>query len=117
MKKSVLLLILPVALLLGVQMAMARQKSVSPAEANWDNFKPETLSGTISMVEPSAKTVFVTGSDNISYKFLITNKTKIEIGGTRSPLHELASQIQKPVSITFVARADGNFARDISISS
>jgi hypothetical protein len=103
-------------LLLGVQMVTAQQNSVSAAEANWDNFKPETLSGTISMVEPSAKTIFVTGSNEVSYKFLITNKTKIEIGGTRSPLHELASQTEKPVTVTFVARADGNFARGISIS-
>ena len=115
MKKSVLLLILPVALLVGAQMATAQQKSVSPAEANWDNFRPETLSGTISMVEPSTKAMFVTGSDKVSYKFLITDRTKINIGGTASSLDELASQTQKPVSITFVARANGNVAQNISV--
>ena len=115
MRKFVLLLILPVALLLGVQTATAQQKSTSAAEANWNHFRPETLSGIISMVEPGTKTVFVTGSDEVSYKFLATKRTKIEIGGTASSFDELASQTQKQVTITFVARPNGNFAQNISI--
>ncbi len=115
MKKFAFLLIIPIALLLGVQTATAQQKSTSTAETNWDNFRPETLSGTISMVEPGTKALFVTGSGEVSYKFLVTNRTKIEVGGTTSSLDELASQTQKQATITFVARPNGNFAQDISI--
>jgi hypothetical protein len=67
-------------------------------------------------VEPGTKSVFVTGSDEVSYKFLVTNKTKIEIGGTTSSIEDLAGQTQKQVTITFVARRNGNFAQSISVS-
>ena len=115
MKKIAFLLIFPIALLLGVQTVTAQQKSTSLAETNWDNFRPETLSGTISMVEPGTKALFVTGPGEVSYKFLVTNKTKIEVDGTTSAPNELASQTQKQATITFVARPNGNFAQDISI--
>ena len=69
MEELVLLLIIPFALLLGVQMATAQEEATSPAESNWNSYRPETLSGTISMVEPGTKAVFVTGSDEVSYKF------------------------------------------------
>jgi hypothetical protein len=116
MKKFVLLLIVPLALLMGVQTATAQEKTTTREEANWNYYRPETLNGTISMVEPGTKSVFVTGSDEVSYKFLVTNKTKIEIGGTTSSIEDLAGQTQKQVTITFVARRNGNFAQSISVS-
>jgi len=116
MKKFMLLLIFPVALLLGVQTATAQQRATSSVEANWNNFRPETLSGTISMVEPGTRTVFVTGSDNVSYKFLVTNRTKIEVGGTASSIGALAGQTGQQVTVTFVARPNGDMAHSISVS-
>lgn len=116
MRKFVLLLIVPVALLLGVQTAPAQQGATSSVEANWNNFRRETLSGTISMVEPGTRAVFVTGTDNVSYKFLVTSKTKIEVGGTASSIDALAGQTGQQVTITFVARAKGNMAQSITVS-
>lgn len=125
MKKFVLLLIVPFALLLGVRTASAQESTTAPpstqraapsTRAMWNNFKPATLNGTISMVDPSEKSVFVTGSDGVSYKFLVTPKTKIEIDGTKSSLNELADQTQKQITVTFVARPNGNFASSITVS-
>jgi hypothetical protein len=115
MKKLVLFLIVPFALLLGVPTATAQEKATAPAEANWNSYRPETLNGTITMVEPDTMSVFVTGSGEVSYKFVVTNKTKIEIDGTSSSIDELAAQTRKPATITFVARPSGNFAQSISI--
>ena len=116
MKKLVLLLIIPFALLLVVQPATAQQKATSSVETNWNSFRPETLSGTITMVEPGTKAVFVMGSGEVSYKFLVTRKTKIEIAGTRASIDELANQTRKEISVTFVARPNGNVAQSISVS-
>lgn len=116
MKKLVLLLIVPFALLLGVQTATAQEKTPTTAEANWNNFRPETLNGTIAMVDPGAKAVFVMGSGEVSYKFLVTPKTKIQINGTSSSFDNLAGQTNKEVTITFVARPNGNMAQNINIS-
>ena len=116
MRKFLLLLIVPAALLLGLQTATAQTKTKTSVESNWNNFRPETLSGTISMVEPGTKAIFVTGSDNVSYKFLVTNKTRIEVNGTASSIGALASQTNQPVTITFVARPNGNMAHSITVS-
>lgn len=116
MRKFLLLLIVPLAVFLGAQTATAQQRTTSSVEANWNSFRPETLSGTISMVEPGTKAVFVTGAENVSYKFLVTNKTKIEVDGTASSIGALASQTNQQVIITFVARPNGNMAHSISVS-
>lgn len=125
MKKIAFLLIVPCALLLGILPASAQEKTTTPTStrepsastaAMWNNFQPETLSGTVSMIEPSEKSVFVTGSSGVSYKFLVTRKTKIEIGGTASSFEDLVSQTQKQITVTFVARPSGNFAKSITIS-
>ncbi len=117
MKRFVLLLIVPVALLLGIQTATAGQKATRSVEANWNNFRAETLSGTISIVKPTTRTVFVNGPDNVSYKFLVTHRTKIKVAGTASSIAALASQTDRQVTITFVARAKGDVAHSITVSS
>lgn len=116
MKKLVLLLMIPFALLLGVPTATAQEKTATPAETNWNSYRPETLSGTISIVETGTKSVFVMGSGGTSYKFLVTPKTKIEVDGTKGTIEDLAGQTQKQVSVTFVARRNGNMAQSISVS-
>ena len=116
MKKLVLLIIIPFALLLVVQPATAQMKATSSVETNWNSFRPETLGGTITMVEPAEKAVFVMGSGEVSYKFLVTGKTNIEVNGTKASIDELANQTRKEISVTFVARARGNMAQSISVS-
>lgn len=117
MKRFVLLLIVPVALMVGIQMAAAGQKATRSVEANWNNFRTETLSGTLSVVKPNTRAVFVNGPNNVSYKFLVTHRTKIEVAGTPSSISVLASQADKQVTITFVARAKGDMAHSITVSS
>lgn len=120
MKKLVLLLIVPFALLLGAQTASA-QKSATPragtsaAQAAWNSYQSETITGTISMIVVDQKMVVVESS-GIPYDITITKKTKIDINGTTSTFSDLVGQTQKQVTVTFVARPKGDFAQSISVS-
>lgn len=132
MKKLAFFLIIPFTLLLGTQMGRAQEGATAPAStqmkastqqpaasarANWNAFKPETLSGTISIIEPGKKSVFVSGPGGVSYKFLVTPRTKIQIGGTTSSFNDLVSQTQKKATVTFLARPKGDIAQSITVSS
>jgi hypothetical protein len=83
----------------------------------WESFRPETLNGTVSIVEPGKKSIFVTTSGGVSYKFVATAKTKIQINGTPSSMDELAEQSDKEATVTFVARPKGDVAQRIAVSS
>lgn len=120
MKKLALLLIVPFALLLGVQTASA-QKAKSPqtatntVRAEWDSYKPETIEGRISMIEVNQK-VMVMDVSGVPYDITITGKTKIEINGTASTFNDLVGQTEKQATVTFVARRNGDIAQSVSIS-
>lgn len=133
MKKLALLLIIPFALLLGTQTASAQNKTMTPASTHkqmkastqqstaaskpmWNSFKPETLKGTISIVEPGKKSLFVSASNGVSFHFLVTGRTKIHINGTRSTIADLAQLAQKQATVTFVARPRGDVAQSITVS-
>jgi len=121
MKKLVLLLIVPFALLLGVQTASA-QKARSPrpatstAQAAWNSYKPETIEGTISMIEVDQKLVIVEASGGVPFDITVTPQTKIEISGSSATFDQLVEQTQKQVTVTFVARPNGDIAQSISVS-
>lgn len=132
MKKLALILIIPFSLLLGAQVASAQKTPMAPAgkqmkastqrpaataKTTWDSFKPETLSGTISIIEPGKKSIFVTSSGGVSFHFLVTKRTKIQIGGTSSTIAQLADQAHEQATVTFTARARGDVASSISVSS
>ncbi len=80
-----------------------------------DSFKPETLNGTISIVKQHLEKVFLT-SRKIPYDFKITKSTKIKIDGSKSNFSQVADQTHEQASVTFIARADGNFAMSITVT-
>jgi len=120
MKKLALLLIVPFALLLGVQTASA-QKTKSPQTAtstvrtNWDSYRPETIQGEISLIEVDQKLVIVEVSGGVPYDITVTPKTRIEINGISSTFDDLVGQTQKQATVTFVARPNGDVAQSISV--
>lgn len=120
MRKLALLLIIPCVLLFGIQTASA-QRSESPGsettvQARWSSYKPETIEGNISMVVVDQKLVVVTSSDGVPYNFVVTKRTKVQIGGTPSSFDDLTGQTHKQASVTFVPRRNGNIAQSISVS-
>lgn len=132
MKKMALFLIIPFTLLLGIQTANAQENTTAPANTHmkassqrsasaastmWNSFKPETLTGTISMIEPGQKEIFLSGSNGASFEFKLTPRTKIQIGGERSTIAQLAERAQNKATVTFVARPKGDIAHSITVSS
>jgi hypothetical protein len=78
---------------------------------------PETLSGTISMVDADKKIVVVTGSDGVPYDFMVSKATKIMVGGNKAMLNDLSGQTSKQASVTFMAeKRKGNIAKSIEVT-
>lgn len=120
MKKLALLLAVALVMLGGIQTASAQtaasQQSETAPRFTWKSVKPETIQGTISMIVADQKVVVVTAEGGVPYDITITGKTKIEIGGTRSTFDDLAAQVQKQATVTFVARRHGDVAQSITVS-
>ncbi len=120
MKKVSLLLCICMFLLMGAAMAGTHATKGSPAKAStvkmeWDSFKPETLHGTILLIDAPQKRVFIT-SRSIPYEVKVTKATKIEIAGSKSNFSSLKGQTKKEASVTFIARAGGNYAQNITVT-
>ena len=78
--------------------------------------KPETLSGTISMVLTEQKLVVVVSSAKVPYNFKVTGGTRIKIGGKKARLADLAAQTSKTALVKFLPLRSGNVARSIEVS-
>lgn len=120
MKKASLLLSVSLFLLFGAALASAQTMKSSTAgssaaERNWNSFRPETLSGTVTLIDADQNLVVLT-SDGIPYNFKVTKATKIEVAGSQASFNDLVSQTQKEASVTFIARPTGNVAKSITVS-
>lgn len=78
--------------------------------------KPETLSGTISMVLTEQKLVVVVSSTKVPYNFKVTGSTRIKIGGKKAKLADLAGQTGKTAFVKFLPLRSGNVAQSIEVS-
>lgn len=79
--------------------------------------KPETISGTISMVDATKKIVVLTDSNGVPFDFIVTPRTHIQVNGSKASLSELADQTNKQASVNFIDRMKaGQFARTIDVS-
>jgi hypothetical protein len=78
--------------------------------------KPETINGTVLMVDTDKKLLVLTGSGGVLYDFKLTNATRIKIGGQKAKLDDLSSQANKQASVAFVPLRTGNMARSVEVS-
>ena len=120
MKKLALLLMVTFVLLAGIQTASAQDtaspQSEATAQFTWKSVKPETIQGTISMIAVDQKLAVVTTAGGVPYDFTVTGKTQIQIAGSRSSFNNLAEQVQKEATVTFIARPNGDIAQNITVS-
>ncbi|MEJ2007557.1 MAG: hypothetical protein P8Z30_05260 [Acidobacteriota bacterium] len=120
MKKLALLLIIPFALLLGVQTASAQRTKSPPASTsaerpNWNSYKPETIQGEITLIEVDKNLVVVEASGGVPYDITVTPKTRIEIDGLPATFDQLLGHTQRKATVTFVPRPTGDIAQSISV--
>lgn len=85
-------------------------------KVKYDTSKPETLSGTVSLVKADDKIVVVTSSAGVPFDFKVTGATKIKIGDQKGKLDDLAGAANKQASVTYMATRTGNVAKSIEVS-
>jgi hypothetical protein len=78
--------------------------------------KTETISGTITLVLPGEKFVFVRNSAGTSFKFVITASARIKVRGREADVEELVGETNKRVRVTFRAVRQGDIAQTIRVS-
>jgi hypothetical protein len=119
--RKVLLSLLAVSMLvvLGVTPGLAKQKAQAPKTkmpAVQALARPQTISGTISMVAPANHLVIVRNAAGTPFDFRVGKFTKIDINGQKATLHNLSSEINNSVTVRFVPLASGDLARSIKVS-
>ncbi|HTW95158.1 MAG TPA: hypothetical protein VMB03_13685 [Bryobacteraceae bacterium] len=77
----------------------------------------ETLSGTISMIDPALNTVVVQTSGGVPFDMVVTRNTRIESGNQTLTLQDLQQDTNRTVSVRFVPERRGDVARTIQLGS
>jgi hypothetical protein len=76
----------------------------------------ETLTGTISMVDPAQHLVVVEDASGVPFDMVVTHNTQIMSGGQRLNLSALNSDINKQVTLRFVPEGRGDIARSVQVN-
>jgi len=104
-------------LLLALPLAAASPAPVTATTGNSATrtaWPPETLSGKITMVDPSQKLVVVQ-SGGVPFDLMITPRTRIESGNQAVSMQGLNSDINQNVSVRFTPERRGDVASTINI--
>jgi hypothetical protein len=99
------------ALLLGSPLIAANKTAV--VRSVWP---AETLSGTVTMVDPATKTVVIRTSGGVPFDMVVTRNTRIESGDRAITLQDLQQDMNKGVSVRFVPERRGDVARTIRLN-
>lgn len=89
-----------------------KQTTKTAVRSAW---RPETLSGTIAMVDPARKLVVVTTPDGTPFDMVLTSGTRIKSGDQAITLNQLTGDTDKSVSVRFTPERRGDVARSIQI--
>ena len=100
--------------LIGVTIPVAQLQANQPGRTLG---KQETLTGSITAVDPQTKILTVTGSNGTPYEFRIAGNAKITIDGHLATLVDLTAHINGMASIEFVPTSTGNFVHSIELNS
>ena len=109
------------ALLLAVSVPAATNssensnKQANTAQQRFE-WPAETISGTISMVNPNLNLVVIKTADGVPFDMVVTPRTKIESGNQRVTLNDLSSDLNHNVSVRFRPEGRGDIARTIQIN-
>jgi len=77
--------------------------------------KPETLSGTILIVNGQKDLLVLEGANGIPYDFRVPNKAKIDVANSPETLSDLSSDVNQAASVTFVPMSNGNIAKVVNL--
>jgi hypothetical protein len=97
--------------------AMARNSAAQNQNAQAEvrqAWPAETLTGTISMVDPNQHILVVQDHDGVPFDMVIGRSTRIESGNQQLTLSALSSDVNQPATVRFVPEAGGDIARTVN---
>jgi hypothetical protein len=86
---------------------------VSTERSSW---APETLQGTITMVDPAQHILVVQDASGVPFDMVVTHATNIRSGGHEMRLRDLHQDINQNVSVRFIPERRGDIARSIQLT-
>lgn len=91
----------------------AAKANLQPTHAVW---RPETLSGKITMVDPARKLVVLQGSDGVPFDMVVNRSTRIKSATGTLNWNDLNSDLNRNASIRFVPEGRGDIAQTITVT-
>ena len=76
----------------------------------------ESLSGTITIVDPALKTVVVQTPGGVPFDMVVNRNTRIKAGDRAISLQDLQQDVNKGVSVKFVPERRGDVATTIQLN-
>jgi hypothetical protein len=76
---------------------------------------PETISGSIMLVDPAAKILVVQDAGGTPFDLIVNTRTRIEGGGNKLTLNDLEGDTHKGASVRFIPERGGDVALSIQV--
>ena len=99
----------------AVKSTSKTQEAVAHRSTIPEAWPPETLMGTIVMVDPAAKLVVIQDRSGIPYDLQITPSTHVFSGNQRLDLRDLSMKTNDNVSVRFIPERRGDVAKSIQV--
>jgi hypothetical protein len=92
-------------------------KVTKPAQHSGNQvWRPETLSGKITMVDPALKLIVVQDSSGVPFDIKVNGSTHIKSANGMLNLSDLNSHLNRNASVKFVPESRGDIAKTINVS-
>jgi hypothetical protein len=95
--------------------ATTQTKKTTAKDAVYALGKPETLTGTILIVDGQKDLLVLEGANGIPYDFRVPQNAKIDVASNPETLNELSSAVNQKASVTFVPMSTGNIAKVVNL--
>jgi len=109
-------LMLAIPLTAAIGFAANTSKKMATTASRRTAWKPETLSGKITKVDPDQHLVVVETTDGVPFDMVVTTKTRIKSGDQGITLKDLTRDMNKTVWVTFTPKRRGDVAKSIQIN-
>lgn len=87
------------------------------ADAARSSWASQTLSGTITIVDPAKKLVVIQTADGVPYDLRITRATRIKSGDQNISLRDLNQDLNQKVSVKLAPERRGDIATSIHVGA
>jgi len=95
--------------------AKTAAKKTATASKKRSAWPPETLSAKIVSVDAARDVLVIQTPDQVDYDMTVNAKTRIESGGSKIALTNLAQDKNRNISVNFVPERRGDVARSIQV--